>query len=240
MAGDWIKVEHVTPDKPEVVAIAAATGLDQDAVVGKLLRLWIWADQQSVDGDAMSVTNAFLDRLVFHSGFARALSNVGWLDGREGRLSIPNFDRHNGQTAKKRAQTSKRMQTKRKRDAGSVTNASPEKRREEKSIREREREEGWVPKQLDSQEFRKAWQNYLDWWFANRGSPMDPIQRTHQLQDLMNRGPEKAIADLKLTMTNSSNPGRIWDSSRENRQGKQAKGRQRPSLVGILKENQDD
>ena len=63
MAGDWIKVEHTTPDKPEVVKLAGILGIDQDAVVGKLLRLWIWADQQSVSGNAITVTNSFLDRL---------------------------------------------------------------------------------------------------------------------------------------------------------------------------------
>ena len=53
-----------------------------------------------------------------------------------------NFDRHNGERTKKRAKTAKRMRKHRaeaaekplrKCDAASVTNASPEKRREEKS-----------------------------------------------------------------------------------------------------------
>ena len=43
MAGDWIKVEDCLPDKPEVVGIADYMGIDQDAVVGKLIRLWAWA-----------------------------------------------------------------------------------------------------------------------------------------------------------------------------------------------------
>lgn len=37
MAGDWLKFEKATLDKPEVFAIAAFTGLDPDAVLGKLL-----------------------------------------------------------------------------------------------------------------------------------------------------------------------------------------------------------
>lgn len=114
MAGDWIKVEHTTPDKPEVVKLAGILGIDQDAVVGKLLRLWIWADQQSVSGNAITVTNSFLDRLVFCPGFAAGLVKVGWLNGREGLLSIPNFDRHNGQTAKNRANTNRRVANSRK------------------------------------------------------------------------------------------------------------------------------
>lgn len=114
MAGDWIKVEHTTPDKPEVVKLAGILGIDQDAVVGKLLRLWIWADQQSVSGNAIAVTNSFLDRLVFCPGFAAGLVKVGWLNGREGLLSIPNFDRHNGQSAKNRANTNRRVANSRK------------------------------------------------------------------------------------------------------------------------------
>ncbi len=59
MAGDWIKIESVMPDKPEVGVIAEELGIDHDAVIGKLVRFWIWADQQSVDGNALSVTFAF-------------------------------------------------------------------------------------------------------------------------------------------------------------------------------------
>lgn len=144
MAGDWIKVEHTTPDKPEVVKLAAMLGIDQDAVVGKLLRLWIWADQQSVSGNAITVTNSFLDRLVFCPGFAAGLVKVGWLNGREGLLSIPNFDRHNGQTAKNRANTNRRVANSRKAHnervaktcnanvtLGALQKPLPEKRREE-------------------------------------------------------------------------------------------------------------
>jgi hypothetical protein len=131
MAGDWIKVEHTLPDKPEVVRLAEILKMDQDAVTGKLLRFWIWCNQQSATGDALGVTNSFLDRLTNCSGFAAGLLEVGWLTSRNGALSVPNFDRHNTQTAKNRALTADRM--KRQRDARSVTNASPEKRREEKS-----------------------------------------------------------------------------------------------------------
>lgn len=149
MAGDWIKVEHTTPDKPEVVKLAGILGIDQDAVVGKLLRLWIWADQQYVSGNAITVTNSFLDRLVFCPGFAAGLVKVGWLNGREGLLSIPNFDRHNGQSAKNRANTNRRVANSRKAHHERVAKTCnenvtleplqkplPEKRREENNTTE--------------------------------------------------------------------------------------------------------
>ena len=147
MAGDWIKIQHALPDKPEVVKMAAELGIDQDAVTGKLVRLWIWADQQSVNGNGLSVTETFLDRVTFVTGFAQALRSVGWLEGEDGALSLPNFGRHNGTTAKTRANGQKRTELSRSRNAASVTEplakALPEKRREEKSINTIEFEQFW-------------------------------------------------------------------------------------------------
>lgn len=134
LAGDWIKLDHTTPDKPEVIQLAQLLGFeDHDLAFAKCVRLWIWADQQSVDGNELCVTDSFVDRYTRVAGFAAALRKVGWLEGRDGRLSIPNFSRHNGQSAKTRANTAKRVQKSRdKCNAPRVTQALPEKSREEK------------------------------------------------------------------------------------------------------------
>ncbi len=129
MAGDWIKLETVTPDKPEVHSMAEMLGIDPDAVLGKLIRAWIWADQQTENGDAPSVTKLLLDRVTCAAGFTNAMLSVSWLTVKDGVYSFPNFSRHNGRPAKTRALTKNRMQ--KSRDANSVTTASPEKRREE-------------------------------------------------------------------------------------------------------------
>jgi hypothetical protein len=141
MAGDWIKLQKDTPDKPEVLAIAARMNLDQDAVVGKLVRIWAWFDTHTVDGNALSVTYALLDRLAGVTGFAEQMAFVGWLNQEGHVLSLPNFGYHNGETAKKRALGKNRQDKHRSNDksdaksnASSVTNALPEKRREEKNI----------------------------------------------------------------------------------------------------------
>jgi uncharacterized phage protein (TIGR02220 family) len=133
MAGDWIKVESVTPDKPEVSRLAEILGISVDEVVGKLLRLWIWVDQQSLNGHAMRVTLSTLSSRCGHAGFADALREVGWLEGQDMALTFPNFDRHNGKTAKNRALAKERQVThrSRSRNADGVTHALPEKRREE-------------------------------------------------------------------------------------------------------------
>ena len=137
MAGDWIKIQHVTPDKPEVWQMAASLGIDADAVVGKLVRVWVWADQQSVDGTchAASVTKALLDRMVSVAGFCDCMIEAGWMLESDDGITFTNFDRHNGTSAKKRAQANDRQTASRKRNAN-VTQGALQKRdqrREEKS-----------------------------------------------------------------------------------------------------------
>lgn len=109
MAGDWIKFECATPDKPEVWAIAAALDIDPDAVVGKLLRVWGWFDQQTEEGNAPSVSKLLLDRLVGVTGFCKTVIECGWMEDNGKHLTLPHFDRHNGKTAKTRALTAKRV-----------------------------------------------------------------------------------------------------------------------------------
>lgn len=137
MAGDWIKMECCTPEKSEVLAMTAILGWDEpDLTVGKLFRLWRWFDQQTLDGNARGVTSALLDRVIGVSGFCAAMAEVGWLVINDDGISLPNFNRHNGSTAKNRAVTAKRVAAHRS-NAGSnaaiVTAplAREEKRREE-------------------------------------------------------------------------------------------------------------
>lgn len=135
MAGDWIKVENVTPEKPEVYQMAEILGIAPEHVVGCLVVLWVWADQQTVDGNAHSVTRLLVDRKTGVAGFADAMVDAGWLTLTDDGLLFPNFERHNGKSAKNRSLTAKRV-AKHKQEKGNartVTNALPreEKRREE-------------------------------------------------------------------------------------------------------------
>lgn len=146
MAGDWIKVECATPDKPEVYRMAEVLDIAPEHVVGCLVNLWVWADQQTTDGNAAGVTRTLVDRKSGVTGFADAMKAVGWLEETEKGLRFPNFERHNGKTAKDRALTAKRVAKHKRKsnekgnggsnekgNGASVTNALPreEKRREE-------------------------------------------------------------------------------------------------------------
>ncbi|MDH0640640.1 DnaT-like ssDNA-binding domain-containing protein [Pseudomonas sp. GD03860] len=109
MAGDWIKFELTTLDKPEVCQIADLADIDLDAVIGKLMRVWGWFDQQTESGNAPSVSKKLLDRLVGVIGFCEHMKSVGWMVEAEGVISLPHFERHNGKTAKNRLLTAKRV-----------------------------------------------------------------------------------------------------------------------------------
>jgi len=109
MAGDWIKVESTTPDKPEVLMISEYLVISPETVLGHLIRFWIWVDYQQQNCNGLSVTKKSIDRITRMQNFADAMINCGWLIENNGNLSIPNFDFHNGNTAKTRATTYKRV-----------------------------------------------------------------------------------------------------------------------------------
>lgn len=146
MAGDWIKIEHATPDKPEVYAMSHTLSLDPDEIVGKLIRLWIWCDQQLEDCNGASVTSGVtktvIDRITRVTGFAQAMGDAGWLVLNGDSVEIPNFWYHNGQTAKNRGLTNRRVARSRSKSNANCNGASvtsqlqkalPEKRREKKN-----------------------------------------------------------------------------------------------------------
>ncbi|HBR6062075.1 TPA: DNA replication domain protein [Klebsiella pneumoniae] len=141
MASSWIKVEVITPDKPEIFQIAEILNIDPDAVLGKLVRIWAWADQQTVDGNAGSVTKGVLDRIAFITGFADALIAVGWLAYDGNKLILPNFERHNGESSKKRALTNRRVAAHRKNETQKVTLSALQKALPEEEEEEEEEEE---------------------------------------------------------------------------------------------------
>jgi hypothetical protein len=109
MRRPWIKIEACTPDKPEICAIATQLKMDEDMVMGKLVRLWSWVTVNHVKSDDLSVTKEFIDKLVARKGFAEAMIKAGWLQERGERLLLPNFERHHSDAAKTRALTAVRV-----------------------------------------------------------------------------------------------------------------------------------
>lgn len=199
MAGDWIKMRVDLPDDPSVVAIAEATGLDEFSVVGRLHKIWSWADKHTTNGNAGGVTYSWIDRYLGSEGFALAMEEAGWLTNDGATVTVPNFDRHNGQSGKQRALTMKRV-----RNARSVTAALPEKRREEKSISSKE-EIGLppLPDNLDTTEFKAA----LADWLAYKGRKYKPaalkamVSRASNLAGV--HGVSVVVAAIQRAMANN-------------------------------------
>lgn len=131
MAGDWIPMRHDLPDDPAVIAIATATGLDEFGVIGRLHRLWSWADRQTTNGNAPGVTGLWLDGYMGRDGFADAMLAVGWLALNKDGISIPKFDEWISESAKVRALAARRQRKFRNakrnadRNAVTVTNSLP-------------------------------------------------------------------------------------------------------------------
>ena len=136
MAGDWIKMNKSLPRDPRVVRISSALKADRLRTVGGLFSAWCLFDEQTEDGTLVGYTPEILDELVGMPGLSSAMASVGWLTIDGETLTVPRFDEHNGQSAKRRAQDSVRKMSARDADKcpdKSRTKCGPEKRREEKN-----------------------------------------------------------------------------------------------------------
>lgn len=155
MANDWIKCIKGLTDKREVVAMALRlkpTGIlsqDCEIVACKWLKVWGWADSETVDGHVQGVTGEFVDAVAGLAGFFAAAEVVGWATPKGSGITFNNWGRHNGATAKARAM--EQAKKARQRIASEAcpdsvpiasgqsrdnigTTSGPEKRREEKNV----------------------------------------------------------------------------------------------------------
>lgn len=112
MAADWIKVEIDTAQKPEVLKLARTLGIHKAQAFGLVVMFWGWCDKNTSDGEIIGVTEEDIDIFLSQPGFSKALQEVGWLhfDAKIPKLSVPHFDIHNSESAKKRIQKSRRQQ----------------------------------------------------------------------------------------------------------------------------------
>lgn len=126
MAGGWLKLEKITPDKVELIAIAAALKISRgDALLG-CLRVWFWFDDHTLNGRGRGVTMGMVDMVAGHVGFAGEMKTVGWLaENPKTGVFIPDFDKHNGETAKARADCNQRVARHRARRAKDDWISSP-------------------------------------------------------------------------------------------------------------------
>lgn len=104
----WIKVAWDTPAKPEVLAIATALGIEPDAAMGALLRLWIWFSQHTESGFTALRPEA-LDQMLGRPGFCAAATRAGWIEQNEFGTWMTGFHAHTSSLARRRALTAVRV-----------------------------------------------------------------------------------------------------------------------------------
>jgi len=109
MAGDWIKMRSNLWDDPRVARLVDLTDSSEAAVIGGLYWLWSTADQHTADGFMPGLSCRQIDRKTGVQGLGQALVDIGWIEADADGVSIVNFEDHNGASAKKRAQTAKRV-----------------------------------------------------------------------------------------------------------------------------------
>ena len=143
MAGDWIKMRSELQSHPKVVRILSATHADKFRVIGGLHAVWSVFDMHSSGGSLFGYTPETMDHVIGWDGFSDALIAVKWLiyDGAE-TLTLPEFDEHNSQSAKRRAEDQKRKRDARRNEENSPDkcgqNADKKRTREEKRREEQE------------------------------------------------------------------------------------------------------
>jgi hypothetical protein len=105
---NWIKIGTDIERKPEVIRISRAMRIETPHAVGLLVRFWSWADEQTANGRIDGLTTDDLDTALRTPGLGMALVDVGWLLADDEGLIVPHFDRHMGQSAKRRAMDASR------------------------------------------------------------------------------------------------------------------------------------
>jgi hypothetical protein len=104
----WIKVETHTPDKQKMRNIARICGVRRsDAFMG-WFKLWAWFDGETGDGFISGLTPGDCDEVSGVNGMGKALEEVKWVEFSEGGGMIMSWERHNGESAKRRATDAQR------------------------------------------------------------------------------------------------------------------------------------
>lgn len=193
-----MKIELELSDKPEVHYIANGLKLDPDAVVGKLIRVWSWFDKHTADGNALGVTYSLLDRITGVSGFGEMMCLAGWMEQKDKVLHMPKFDSHTSASAKKRAESNKRVaqhrEIKRNADVTQIQlqKALPEKRREELNTSTASPLPDWIPED--------AWNSYVE-------------MRKKVRKPMTGKAVDLAVAELEKLREQGSDPRAVLDQS---------------------------
>lgn len=89
-------------------------------------RVFVWLDEQTEDGHVDFFTADDADEIGGLTGLGAALAEVRWITFGPTGAMVANWNRHNGQSAKRRCLDAERSRRSRERHAATVTNVTPE------------------------------------------------------------------------------------------------------------------
>lgn len=104
----WIKVDVDTPMKPAIRDAAADCAVSRGDAFLAFFRLYSWLDENTADG-VVYASREEIDGVAQLRGFAASLERSGWLSFDGDLCTVSNWDEHNGQNAKRRAQSARLM-----------------------------------------------------------------------------------------------------------------------------------
>jgi hypothetical protein len=144
--------------------------------VGTLVLVWAWTDGLTEDGIVPNATLEDVDTIAGRRGFGAAMQSVGWLAVGDKCLIHPKWERHNSQSAKRRALDAERKRLGRLPHAcpqesgqASAPKADAERTREEEKRKDKEKEEeegNSAPElglQAETQTATPAWSKEQGW-----------------------------------------------------------------------------
>ena len=209
MAADWIKMRTDLQTHPKIVRILSATSTDKFRVIGGLHAVWTVFDTHSTDGVLRGYTPELLDHVIGWDGFSRAMEAVGWLlfDGLE-TLSLPEFETHNGQSAKRRAEDQKRKKSSRQNvRILSAKDADKNRTREEieieKNKEQKQKQPSATPTTLPA----------LPEWVPGEAWAGFVAMRKHERHSLTPRAAKLVLSELGRLRDAGQDPGAVLDQS---------------------------
>jgi hypothetical protein len=136
MAGDWIKFRKTLLKDGRVRIVSRTCHASTVTVVGALVTLWCLADDHADEnGELHGYTKDDINTEVGLEGFCESLPD-DWIDINGEWVKLPDYQEHNGATAKKRAQDQQRQKRHR-----TVTDVSRTDRDKNATREEKRREE---------------------------------------------------------------------------------------------------
>lgn len=158
---EWVQARTDLDTDPVVIRQAAALSIPALSVAFLWIKFWGWAREHTVTGRIESVTHEVVDAAIGVRGFAQSAGH--WLLFDEAGLTIPKWEKHNDNGARKRFLANKRQVNKRKKVSRSSHDSVTQRRDKSVTRREEKREEINTPSSPpvgDASKFEVFWKAY--------------------------------------------------------------------------------